>query len=64
MKNKRDFRGEIETIRMDMDNGRITYEEARVLAQPIITEMNERVAKIAKQFGKKPKAFTFNYLMR
>lgn len=61
---KTDYRGQIEAIRHAMNSGEISYDEARIKAQPIIDEMNVKARKVAEKFGKKHTNFTFNYLMR
>lgn len=44
--------------------GKITVEEAREEAEPVINEMNVRGEEVAKRFGKKYRPLTFAYLMR
>lgn len=57
-------RSKIEAIRHRLNHDEITYEQAKVLMQPIINTMNVKGAKIAKEYGKKFRPFTFGYLMR
>ena len=59
-----DFRNIINEIRDAMLSGKITYDEAKVRAQPFIDEMNEKARAIAAKYGKKHQGFTFASLMR
>lgn len=56
---ERNFKGELSAIKLRLDYGRITFDEAQVEAQPIIDDMNEVVKTVAKKFNKKPYKFTF-----
>ena len=51
-------------LRGKMLSGQVTYDEARKLAFPVINEMNEAAAMIAKKFHKKPIKFNFAHLTR
>lgn len=59
-----DYRIKIETIKMKMLHGLLTYEEAKAEAQPIIDEMNIKAQEIARRHRRRHKKFTFNQLMR
>lgn len=59
-----DFYNQIEDIRIRMNRGLISYDEARKTAQPIIDQMNEIGKKIAAKYGKRHTNFTFASLMR
>jgi hypothetical protein len=59
-----DYRSQILQIRSEMLRGRMTIEEAKKAAQPLIDEMNIKGEKIAKEHGRKFRKFTFGYLMR
>lgn len=59
-----DYRNKIELIKMKMLYGSLTYEEAKVEAQPIIDEMNQKAKEIAHRHRRKHKSFTFGTLMR
>lgn len=54
----------LEKIRMALGAGKITYDDAKVQAQPYIDEMNNRGRVIAAKYGKKHQPFTFASLMR
>lgn len=58
------FREQINEIRNEMLSGRLTYDEAKAKAQPIIDEINQKGREIAAKYGKKHHDFTFAYLMR
>lgn len=55
---------QLNEIKMKMELGIISYEEAKVLAQPIIDEMNNKAEKIAKKYNRKFTKFNFIQLMR
>lgn len=59
-----EYRAKLQFIKGKMLRGEISYDEAKAEANPIIKEMNERSAVIAKEFGQRHKPFSFNYLMR
>jgi len=59
-----EFRDELSVIRREMLAGKLTVEEAKKVAQPIIDEMNARGAKVAKEFGRTFHKLTFGYIMR
>lgn len=59
-----DYRGIMAKIKAEMLAGKLTVDEAMIKAQPFINEMNQKAAKIAKEYGKKHKPFTFGYIMR
>lgn len=54
----------IENIKKNLHLGTIDYDFAKVMAQPIIDEMNEDITKIAKKHGKPAYKLTFIGLMR
>ncbi len=51
-------------IRRAFLRGDITLDEAKKRLRPVIDDMNERGEKIAKQYGRKFRKFTFGYLFR
>lgn len=57
-------RQKIQTIRRRMVNGQISYIEAKQEAQPIIDDINEKAAEIAKKYGMRPSKVSFAALMR
>ena len=58
------YRTKIEAIKKRMQNGLITYDEAKKEAEPILAEINTKGAEIAQRWGKKHKPLTFGYVMR
>lgn len=55
----------LQIIKMQLRNAEITHPEARLLAKPLIIEVNNRVKEIAKKYNRKPRLFTFeNLIMR
>jgi len=54
----------LEKIRLDLAKGEISYEQAKILAKPVIDGINEDIAKIAKKNGKRPYKLSFAGLMR
>lgn len=47
-----------------MKSGQISYEKAQVEAKPLLSKLNERGRKIAKEFGKNYSNITFTGFMR
>ena len=58
-----DFRNKILEVKAKMLGG-LSYSEAVKELQPYLNEMNIRGEAIAKEYGKKFKKLTFNYIMR
>lgn len=58
------YRSQIEQLKFLLVTGRITYDEAKEMAEPIIEKMNERGKEIAKKHNQKFRPFTFTGLMR
>lgn len=54
----------IEVVRYELHTGKLSYDEAKEKAQPIIDEMNKRGKEIAKKYKKRFKGFQFAALMR
>lgn len=59
-----EYRTKIEALRHKYLRGEVTLDEAKKQAQPLIDQMNAKAEKIAKEFGKRHKKFTFGYLFR
>lgn len=59
-----DYRNILETIKIKMLHGYLTYDEAKAEAEPIIEEMNQKAKDIALRHRRKHKKFTFSSLMR
>lgn len=55
---------EIEVIKARLMTREIDYDEAKLLAEPVIKRMNEKAAGIALKHGKRPPKFSFSGLMR
>lgn len=64
MKDIIDYRSQILHIRSSYLRGDITLEQAREVVGPLLEEMNNKGAEIAKKFGKKYKKLTFGYVFR
>ena len=54
----------IHNIKHMLDVGYISFDEAKILALPLIREMEESAEKVAKKFGTKPPKFSFTNLIR
>lgn len=54
----------IAKIRGLMNSGKLSVDEAKAQAKPILDKMNARGEKIAKMHGRRHKKFTFGYIMR
>lgn len=54
----------IAAIRNDLNNGYLSYDEAKEKASYFINIMNNKAKEVAKKFGKKPIKFSFSSLMR
>lgn len=59
-----ELRTKIEDIKMRLKTNQITYDEAKIEAEPVIDEINKIGAEVAKKFGKKPIKLNFIGLMR
>ena len=58
-------RTKVQMIRRRMLSGEITYEEAKAEAQPIIDQINETAARLAKKHGIKARGkVSFAAMMR
>lgn len=57
------FQARLDIVRMKMQQG-LPYQDAKILAQPIIDEMNREGEKIAKKYKRKFHKFSFVALMR
>ncbi len=51
-------------VRRAFLRGDITLDEAKERLRPVLEDMNKRGEKIAKEFGKKFRKFTFGYIFR
>ncbi len=58
------FRNEILKIRSDYLKGKIDFDTAKGLVNPLLVTMNDTGLQIAKEHGKKFKKLTFNYVFR
>ena len=54
----------LKNIRFDLDHDRVSYEQAKKLAQPHIDIINAKAESIAREFKKKPTILTFTAAMR
>ena len=54
----------IEEIRAMLKAGRLSFDEAKALALPLIKEMEQSAEKVARRFGRTPPKFNFTNLMR
>ena len=59
-----DNRTKIQNIRTKLLLKQISYENAIAICAPIVKEMNEKAAVIAKKYNKKPPVFNARYLLR
>lgn len=55
---------EIERIKQLLRMGKVSYEEAKEMAEKPIVELNKKAEKIAKKYGRKFYKFNFVGLMR
>lgn len=46
------------------DRGEISWEALEAMARPIVSEMNEKAAEIAKRHGRKAPKLTLGYVLR
>lgn len=54
----------IEHIKEDLMFGRISYDQAKILAEPTIRDINERAIEIARKHGMRPRKVSFEVLVR
>jgi hypothetical protein len=59
-----EYRTKILHIRAEFLKGKITFDEAKAQVLPLLVEMNEKGAKIARKFGRTYKKLTFGYIFR
>lgn len=58
------YREQIAQIKMQLDRREISYDDAKVLASPVIEEINKKARAIAKKYNKRFFPFSFATLMR
>jgi len=54
----------INNIRVALCTGKISYDQAREYAKPIIEKINAKSVEIAKKYNTKPQLVSFEALMR
>ena len=54
----------IQNIKTKLATGEISYDTAKMLAQPVIDDMNKDIAEISKKHNRKPYKLNFTGLMR
>jgi len=59
-----DFREKVQLIRSEYLKGAITLDQAKAAVKPLLDQMNERGAQVAKEHGKKFHKLTFGYIFR
>jgi hypothetical protein len=59
-----DLKNKIDEIRTALFRGALSYDDAKLQAQPVIDEMNRRGREIAQKYGKSFRPFSFATLMR
>ena len=59
-----DNREKLYGIRAKLVSGRITYDEAKAEAAPVIEAINLKAKEIAKKHGKRPQTVSFGAIMR
>lgn len=57
-------REQIAIIRGKLISGQITYDQAKILAEPIISRINNKAKEVARKHKVKPKYVDFTNLMR
>jgi phosphoenolpyruvate synthase/pyruvate phosphate dikinase len=51
-------------IKVLLKSGQITYDEAKVMAEPYIDKANQKIALISKKFKRNPVLISFSSFMR
>lgn len=64
MENKHQAKQKLDEIKYLLKRGEITYDVAKEMAVEPLKEMNEKMEKIAKEFGRKAHKVTFAGFMR
>ena len=54
----------IHDIKLKLKVGQISFDEAKILALPLIKEMEKSAENVAKQFGRTAPKFSFTSLIR
>lgn len=57
-------REKINALKTALALGRITYDEARQQAEPIIATINAKAREIAKKYNQRPRLVSFNEIFR
>ncbi len=60
----RELLAEARAIHFAMSHGQLTYEQAKLLTNPILRSVNDHVGRIAKEYRVKPKYIKFQDLGR
>lgn len=55
------YRQFFENLKYQLANGLVTYDEAKIIAQPMIDELNAKRQEIAKKHGKR-KTYNLNFI--
>lgn len=56
--------GELVKIKMMMESGALSYNEAKIMAEPHLDAINDINRETAKKYGMRPKKITFSQVMR
>lgn len=54
----------LKEIKILLKSGQISFDEAKTRAEEPLKELNERMAKISKKYGRKPREIGFVSIMR
>ena len=63
-KNIEHVQSELAAIKAKLDLGKISYDQAKRLAEPYLKILNNKATEIAKRFRQKPKLIQFGQYMR
>lgn len=54
----------INRIKMDLAVGNITYEQAKIQAEPVINRINDKARELARKYNQRPKYVSFGSIFR
>lgn len=54
----------INRIKMDLALGNISYDQAKIQAEPVIKRINDKARELAKKYNQRPRLVSFGSMFR